>query len=257
MLASRCAGFAVALLLCSCQGGVTRRKVGDVAHRVKPAAPLRKITVDQRVGSVRLVPAIGAEVQFAAEVWLANGRPDTDFTADFAKHVQVGESAGVLAIADAHTGPDSDDWELRLTVQVPEGLDYQIELDAGQVAIELATANEVQTKVGTGQANVVVAALTGAAQVELASGQAVVTVNKQGPARGLRVEVGAGTIHATLPPDYACDLSASVTAGDVEVVPRYGVRPLRDHASSRANGRVGAGGPSVRLSTSTGRVVLE
>lgn len=257
MRASLGAGVALALLVGSCQTGATRRKVGDVAHAVKPAAPVHKITVDQRVGSVRLVPATGAEVRFAAEVWLSVARPETDFVPDFAKHVQVGESAGVLAIADAHTGPDSDDWELRLTVQVPEGLDYQVELDAGGVAIELAAANEVRTKVGAGHTKVAVAALTGSAQIDLASGQAEVAVTKQGPARGLRVEVSAGTIQAVLPPDYACELSASVTAGDVDVAPRYGVRELRDHAASRATGKVGAGGPPVRLTVATGRVVLE
>lgn len=246
----------VAGSLLGCGAGVTRRKVGDVTHTLTPAQALQRVFVDCRVGSVRLVPGTGTQVRVDAEVWLDRARPDSDFVADFARHLRLQDSQGVLSLADAHSGADADAYELRVTVQVPLGLDYTVELDTGSVSIELPTIKAVKVNVGAGQATVAADEVAGVLDVELGTGQADLEVRKQGPTAGLRAELSAGQITVTLPETAAGQLSASASAGDIQIAPRLGVQVKRDYASVTANGKVGAGGPEMKLKVSTGQIVL-
>ena len=249
------AAFGMVLLLGCSMGG--HRKVGSVRASVAPQAPITMLRVENGAGTEHVQQAAGPEVVIEAEVWLREGRPDTDFTPAFADHVTIAEHSGVFSVVGAHLrAGDADDWQLRLTVSVPSGVGLDLQQSVGLVRVALPEVSGGRVKVDTGSVEFAVPVVGGALAVDVDTGEASVTVRDTGPTEGLRATCGTGQLTVTLPADVRGTFELRAGTGALEVAARYGLTENRSHARVESRGRVGEGGPAFSLTVGTGQVRL-
>ena len=249
------AGVGLVLLFGCSMGG--HRKVGSVRTSVAPQAPITMLRVENGAGTVHVQRASGPEVVIEAEVWLREGRPDTDFTPAFADHVVAAERGGVFSIAGAHLrAGDADDWQLRLTVSVPSGVGLDLQQGVGLIHVELPETTGGRVQVDTGSIQFDVPVVRGALAVDVDTGEASVTVRDTGPTEGLRATCDTGQITVTLPADVRGTFELRAGTGGLDIAPRYGLSENRSRAQVESRGRVGDGGPAFSLTVGTGQVRL-
>lgn len=233
------------------------RKVGSVRTSLVAQTPIATLRVENGAGTVHVQRASGPEVVIEAEVWLREGRPDTDFTPGFADHVTAVERGGDLSIEGAHLrARDADDWQLRLTVSVPSGVGLDLRQSVGVVRVQLPESAGGRVKVDTGSVEFDVPVVRGALAVDLDTGEATITVRDAGPTQGLRASCGTGQLTVALPADVHGSFELRASTGALDVAARYGLTENRSHARVESRGQVGEGGPSFSLTVGTGQVRL-
>lgn len=249
------AGVGLVLLFGCSMGG--HRKVGSVRTSVAPQAPITLLRVENGAGTLHVQRASGPEVVIEVEVWLREGRPDTDFAPVFADHVTVAERGGVFSVESAHLrAADGDDWQLRLTLSVPSGVGIDFQQSVGLVRVELPEITGGRVKVDTGSVAFDVPVVRGALAVDVDTGEASITVRDTGPTEGLRAACDTGQLTVTLPADACGTFELRAGTGALDVAARYGLAENRSHAQVESRGRVGEGGPAFSLTVGTGQVRL-
>ncbi|MGE0143929.1 MAG: hypothetical protein AB7I19_08960 [Planctomycetota bacterium] len=193
-----------------------RRSVYRAAASIE-AEDATTVAVRTRSGSVAVSPAAGERIEIDLEVWLRESRPETDAVKSIDAHLAQSRSGGVLELLDRHRGAnDAEDWELRLTVRVPERMAVRVEQTVGTVRVEMAPRSdaEVEVSVATGHVEVVGSA------------------------------------------DYRGEVDVAVKTGSIELPDDWKLVAERRLASARVLGRVGEGGRRLRVELSTGSVSI-
>jgi hypothetical protein len=233
-----------------------RRAVGRLQHVHRPAGPVA-LTVRLGRGEVQVVAGDGRDVRFELGVWLRRERPATDFVPELAAHLAIAERAGTLAVADAHLGAaDAADWELRLTVKVPAGLDLDLRVESGEVGVRLPSTNDVHAGVGAGKVHVAVDEVAGACRLRAGTGQVTAAISGQGPAGGLDAVCATGEVHLELPAGVRGTFELDVGTGGIQLDPRFAIEVERRVTAASARGHVGLGGPPLRARVEIGQIVV-
>ncbi len=248
--------FAIFAVGCHLAGG-NHRHVGTVRETLTPKAPVTSVRIANGVGAMEVRQATGADVVIEAEVWLAEGRAETDFTPGFADHVTVEETAGALTLGTVHAGKtDAQDWQLRLTVAVPAGVALELDQPVGHVRVELPETKGVRIHVATGAIEFAAPVVRGAMAIDVGTGSARIGVGTTGPTEGLTVACRTGQIAVALPGEVRGAFELSAGTGGLECDPRFGVHETRELAGVEGRGRVGDGGPTHVLRVGTGQIRL-
>jgi len=270
--------FVLALIQPACRKPANPRSwatLTTVQHSA-PTEGVQRVRVENRTGRVNVVGGNETGVHIEAEVRVEQGRvAGISQKGEFADHVRVEMSAGTLLIADAHAGQaDAGDWQLYFTIRVPLELAVDVELVTGDVRIEnvrgplqvscaTGSANikgdslaSVRASVSVGELAITCDQVRGELAADVERGKAAIRL-KQPPPKDVQVTCGVGEVVLDLPPESPGEYDLSTSVGEVKIDGLSGMRVERKLTSAWAKGRVGAGGPVVRLSCQTGKVAVE
>jgi hypothetical protein len=158
--------------------------------------------------------------------------------------IELGDVGGG-ARADTSSGDVSGD---RVTAPV--------DVDTGSGDVRLLLAGPGNVRAHTGSGGVQVRGVLGALDIDTGSGD----VFAEGQARGgWSVNTSSGDVHLILVRQTSYDVDVETGSGDIEVG-----RPVHttvegrvESASDRLKGRVGSGGPLIRVDTGSGDVAID
>ncbi|MGA7853966.1 MAG: DUF4097 family beta strand repeat-containing protein [Candidatus Acidiferrales bacterium] len=120
---------------------------------------------------------------------------------------------------------------------------------SGSVKLEQTAAGDVE--IGTGSGDVEIKGAKGAVKVQTDSG----SITAQGePARDWRLHTGSGDVSVELPPQAAFNLVARTSSGSIDSSREIAVQGKL--SPRELQGKVGGGGPTVDLSTSSGSIQI-
>lgn len=245
----------VALAAC----GSSRISIGTVEHAEPRSAPIASLVVSLDRGQIDIRPAAVDEIRIEVEVLVREdraaefkGRPMV-----FGDHVALDQRAdGSVFVRSAHEGSaDGDDFELRITVQVPGTPEVRVKLDAGSASVKLQAAHGFSASIDAGQLDAEFGRVEGDAEVRIDAGQIRMLVRDS--LGSLDAAVSAGQIDVTLPTAYAGRIDAQTSVGAVQIAEHLGIDVKRDVVAQSAIGVVGAGGEAaIVLRVDTGQIRL-
>jgi DUF4097 and DUF4098 domain-containing protein YvlB len=120
---------------------------------------------------------------------------------------------------------------------------------SGSVKLEQTAAGDVE--IGTGSGDVEIKGAKGAVKVQTGSG----SITAQGePAGDWRLHTGSGDVSVELPQQAAFDLVARTSSGSIDSSREIAVQGRL--SPRELQGKVGGGGPTVDLSTSSGSIQI-
>jgi hypothetical protein len=120
---------------------------------------------------------------------------------------------------------------------------------SGSVKFEQTAAGDVE--IGTGSGDVEVKGAKGAVKVQTGSG----SITAQGdPAGDWRLHTGSGDVSVELPQQASCNLVARTGSGNIDTNREIAVQGKLN--PRELQGKVGGGGPTVELSTSSGSIQI-
>jgi Putative adhesin len=120
---------------------------------------------------------------------------------------------------------------------------------SGNVKLEQTAAGEVE--ISTGSGDVEIKGVKGGAKVTTGSG----SITAQGdPTSDWRLHSGSGSVRVDFPPQAAFNLVARTSSGDIETA--HDISVQGKISPRELQGKVGAGGPLVELSTSSGTIEI-
>lgn len=120
---------------------------------------------------------------------------------------------------------------------------------SGDVKLEQTAAGDVE--ISTGSGDVEIKGVKGGAKVTTGSG----SITAQGdPTGDWRLHSGSGSVSVDFPPQAAFSLVARTSSGNIETAHEISVQGKI--SPRELQGKVGAGGPLVELSTSSGRIEI-
>jgi hypothetical protein len=120
---------------------------------------------------------------------------------------------------------------------------------SGSVKFEQTTAGDVE--IGTGSGDVEVKGTKGAVKVQTGSGR----ITAQGdPTGDWRLHTGSGDVTVELPQQASFNLVARTSSGSIDTSREIAVQGKL--SPRELQGKVGGGGPTVELSTSSGRIQI-
>lgn len=246
-----------ALGLTGACGGDTHRVVGTLTQRCTASVPITAVDVQLGSGALSFVASTAPEVEVEVEVLLRTGRPDSDFVAQVERHLHIASTGGALRLEDAHLGTaDADDWQLHVTVRVPDTLDLAGRVQVGGVAVAGVGANDLRLHVGAGTITLRADRIDGACRLAVGNGQIDAEIGQAGPGGGLVVECTNGAVRLGLPADVRGRFALDVRTGGLDVAARYGLRVEREVTAAQVRGEVGRGGPSFEVRVGTGTLDL-
>lgn len=233
------------------------RPIGKVDGAIVDAQTIDAIQVDNRAGRITIRACEAAAASVEVEVLLTENRLESEFEADFNKHVKLDRTGTKLTITNAHAGAsDEQDWQLRFIINVPTGLSVTVNQIAGQVDVKLPNAKDVSVDTKAGAINIAIADVTGKVTANVAAGQIKVSVSNSGPTNGCDLDCTTGTVTLALPKGTSGMFNLHSTTGSVSIAKHYGLTSKRSVTTVNAKGQVGNGGPTFRAHTVTGTVNL-
>jgi len=120
---------------------------------------------------------------------------------------------------------------------------------SGDVKLEQTAAGEVE--ISTGSGDVEIKGVKGGAKVTTGSG----SITAQGdPTSDWRLHSGSGSVRVDFPPQAAFNLVARTSSGNIETA--HDISVQGKISPRELQGKVGAGGPLVELSTSSGTIEI-
>jgi DUF4097 and DUF4098 domain-containing protein YvlB len=120
---------------------------------------------------------------------------------------------------------------------------------SGDVKLEQTAAGDVE--ISTGSGDVEIKGVKGGAKVTTGSG----SITAQGdPTGDWRLHSGSGSVSVDFPPQAAFNLVARTSSGNIETAHEISVQG--EISPRELQGKVGAGGPLVELSTSSGTIEI-
>lgn len=120
---------------------------------------------------------------------------------------------------------------------------------SGDVELEQTAAGEVE--ISTGSGDVEIKGVKGGAKVTTGSG----SITAQGdPTSDWRLHSGSGSVRVDFPPQAAFNLVARTSSGNIETA--HDISVQGKISPRELQGKVGAGGPLVELSTSSGTIEI-
>jgi len=120
---------------------------------------------------------------------------------------------------------------------------------SGDVKLEQTAAGDVE--ISTGSGDVEIKGVKGGAKVTTGSG----SISAQGdPTGDWRLHSGSGSVSVVFPPQAAFNLVARTSSGNIETAHEISVQGKI--SPRELQGKVGAGGPLVELSTSSGTIEI-
>jgi hypothetical protein len=249
----------IAVLGCDVRLHSTDRvEVGRIKEVIKRGERLAAVHVDIGAGAVHVTKSPDEQIHVDLAVHLRKDRAATDYQPDLAAHLAHSEKDGVIAFTDVHRGTrDANDWELRVRLAIPEGIDVHAKVSAGRISIDMPATNDVDADVDSGDLNVKVAKLAGACRVKVHAGEIRVAIADQGPSGGLDAEVGTGAVAVILPHTARGTFDLETAVGGITVDTRYGLEVERKVTTARVRGVAGAGGPVHRVRVGTGQITLQ
>ncbi|MCA8949869.1 MAG: hypothetical protein KDE27_10230 [Planctomycetes bacterium] len=247
----------LALAGCSLQISGNHRPVGKVDAPIADAAGIERVEIENVAGKITVRACAAADAAVKAEVLLTEDRPESDFRADFASHVEVRREGKRLIVKNRHADTsDQNDWQLHLEVAVPAGVALDIEQAAGIVDVALPSSRDIAVANAAGEIAVDVPALDGKLVAHGSTGEIDVRIAERGPTGGCDLDCAAGNVTLTLPQDVAGSFDLGATVGNVSVADRFGLQTEREITSARARGKVGTGEATFRARTATGNVTV-
>lgn len=252
--------YLLTLVLCvlaaGCQFGGKKRPVGTVDEPLDDARSLNYVEIVNPVGTIDVR---GSDPQHApgvsAEVLLDERRPETDFVANFGAHVSVSREGDRLRIGSAHaSASDRSDWQLRMTVYLPEGVALKLRQDAGTVEVAMPRTRGVDVDVDTGTVAVDVPLVEGGVIVDVETGRISVATTGAMPAGDCRLSCDTGTVTLSLPEEAGGELDLATDCGSIDVPSRFGVRIRRNVTEASCRGSFGKSGPKIHARVDTGSI---
>jgi DUF4097 and DUF4098 domain-containing protein YvlB len=120
---------------------------------------------------------------------------------------------------------------------------------SGNVRLEQTAAGDVE--IGTGSGDVEIKGAKGAVKIQTGSG----SITAQGDATGdWRLHSGSGNVSVELPPQASFNLVARTSSGSIDTSREIAVQGKL--SPRELQGKVGGGGPTVELSTSSGSIQI-
>ncbi len=244
----------VALIAGACGqfGGQPHESVGKVGTGVDPAG-IQAVLVRAGAGSIKLTEAAaGAPIRIDAEIFFRGGETALGRRADLAQDLRIETKDGQLTVADAHLGnPDHNNWQVRLTLAVPAGLDLDLSTGAGDCEAVVA-ARRIMADVGAGSIKITATTLveaklkTGAGDATLVAGGS--TLSK------VDADLGVGVLHLEIPTAFEGSVELSVGVGNIVANGAPEVAVKREVTSSTARGQLGKGAGSISGKVGTGTI---
>ncbi len=221
--------------------------------------PIECLSTTLGAGQIRIEAGGVDAVEVEAEV-LVRRKSAAAAVGDlqFEDHVQLVQNGDQVEVTSVHDeDADSDDWQLRLTIRVPDGVTLRSILGVGSLSIEVESAREIVGAVGVGDAEIVVDTVQEHVDLDVGVGQASVTIRQTAPARGMRLQCKTGSLSAYLPESVNGTFELTAGVGDVQPAARFGLDKHRQTTSAKATGRIGESTARYELTTSVGNVTLE
>lgn len=239
-------------------------------------ATVTRLRVAAKAGNVQIVGVANGEVRVEAKVKVREDRLDEGVEpGGFEDHVDLEVVGETLRIADAHmAAPDKDDWLVSFVIHVPSRLAAEVSLAAGRIKVEgmrsgldlVVSAGEaiveaelvgrLTVKVDAGSIDVRVGTVTGEVDMRSSAGQVLLDVTDAPPTHDVRLEANAGSVVLALPKGAPGTFKASSTVGSISTPGGGGLQVTRSGLGATAEGTVGQGGPTYRLTADVGNVTI-
>lgn len=264
---------------CEKRGGLSRSShvpFAEVAARHPVAIEVTRLHVASLAGGIEILGTDEDQVRVEAKVQIRRKRANNESgTGEFADHVRLEVADGQLTIADAHMDqPDNDDWRVSLVVHAPARLgttvaltagrirvaDMQADLDldtkGGEIVVRVGQVGAVTAFVAGGSIDIQAKAIGGPVDASVDGGQVSLRVSESPPTADVRLCTTAGRVTLELPKGSPGTFQATSTVGSVSMPDWGGVEVTRTGLGASAQGTIGQGGPTYKLSTTTGEVVV-
>ena len=239
----------------------TKVLLGTVDEHFEPEGNLEELRIINSSGNVEIVSATGSSIEVEAEVKVAESRTDEFEDGKallFDDHISVHQEAGQLVVEDAHRhDPDHNDWQLELTIRVPLQVRIKAQLGAGNVAIDLAAARDVDVDLGAGNVEINLQRIDGGVIGRVGAGSFALSTTESAPTKDVEIDCAAGNISVSLPKQFSGDFDVTAAVGDVSIAERYGLHVERKLVTAYVKGSVGTGGPRYKLHAATGTIELK
>ena len=201
------------------------------------------VTAPVRVACRVRVGSGDVKVESVREVRAESGSGNLQARAIEAVRLKAG-SGDILAdsagIAEIGTGSGN--------IRVMEVRSVRVRTGSGDVTVN--RAGEVSASAGSG--DITVHEAEGSVHAETGSGD--ISVSLRGAAQPVFAKAGSGDIEILIPPGYGGALDARSSSGSIRA---EGVTiTLGEHSRNALRGTIGAGGPVMRLSTSSGDITI-
>lgn len=145
---------------------------------------------------------------------------------------------------------DDGDVEVTFRVDVPAGVDFVAQTVTGDVQADSMPAN-VEGRSVTGDVTI---GARGHGSASTVTGNVYARVGSLDAREGGEFKTVTGDVEVSLPPNVNADVNAATVSGDVTT--DFPLTIQGRFASRRMHGRIGAGGPTLDLSTVTGEIKL-
>jgi len=234
--------------------------LGEVAGQLSPTAATDKFEINNSVGAIYLVPSNSSDVRVRAKVRVAEGRLAAEKARGplkFADHVVLEQEGATVRVANAHArAADDDDWQMQITIELPEGVALVASCAVGLISAKLNTVNAAKFDVGVGSVRADFDEVSMYLNGTVATGDLLVHVRSTPPLQGARLEVATGRLSLSLPETADGKFEMATAAGEVHAAARYGLTTDRTGGLVRVHGSVGEGRPNYELRSSVGTVEL-
>jgi len=250
--------FVLCALAAGCQIRGNKRLVGSVDQPLDDPKTLTSVEIVNPVGTIRVKesgPQHAAGID--AEVLLDENRPETDFVASFDQHVEVSRSGDKLRITSAHAhAADRNDWQLRMTVYLPPGVELKLDQDVGAIQVELSSSRALDVDLDTGNIDVAVAAIDGRMRVDVDTGRISVATTGSMPTGDCDLSCDTGSITLSLPRQCGGEVDLETDCGNITLDERFGLKTRRDVTEASCRGTFGSGDTKIRARVDTGSISL-
>jgi hypothetical protein len=223
----------------------------DTWSRSYPLSPTGTVLITTGNGRIDVTGGEGATVTITAERIVKAG------TEEAAKQ-QLALLEMKEDIAPDRVGVDSSARGLTInvsrrvnyTVTMPKGASLTLESSNGDIRVANIGGH---FSAGASNGRIVATALQQSAKVSTSNGVIELTFDRVG-AEGVTAETSNGTIEVSLPKATNADVSARVTNGAIS---RENLDlAVSEESRRRLDGRMGSGGPRIRLETTNGAITI-
>ncbi|HEU4389557.1 MAG TPA: DUF4097 family beta strand repeat-containing protein, partial [Blastocatellia bacterium] len=152
----------------------------------------------------------------------------------------------------ARTGNFGTAAKLSLTLKVPREFD-RLELKLNNGTISLSNFNaDIEATVDNG--SLVAEDISGSASMKVSNGSMRVHFNEVSEDTPLQFVAGKGNVQVRFDSLDNADLEAETGIGNIHIAPEFGIRAERHMMTSKASGRIGDGGRSVKITVGIGNI---
>jgi DUF4097 and DUF4098 domain-containing protein YvlB len=141
--------------------------------------------------------------------------------------------------------------DVRYEVKIPRTMG-RLDFESANGSVKLTNVNG-EIYVETANGGIELNDVVGASRIQTANGKITATLSEasDGP---MEFSVANGRIDITLKSDFAADLEASTVSGSINLDDQYGIPVQKGVVGSRARGKIGSGGQTLKLASVNGSI---